>query len=591
MLLASCSKTRSEMSTPNENESFKSKLIELQKGYAFEGTIEKYNGYYGNQVDENSSPEVEQEHNWFAPIEVFSNSDSYHVKKWNYGGDQDKPSKETGVWQNSYYKSKEKDGQEYIVSSYLTIGNKVEESFMSNSSNKLATWDEGGYRDFFMYFTAEDFEQDKENKNKYNLIMGRDDLLQGYVALARQLYGIPALEPEAFYLTLGDDDRLSFAVTYKSENLWDLGIGQISITGDFTSIGDSVKVPSPETLTGDEDQIFVTAMNNLKSHSFHLESVYDQSDFGAGKKNTYSADITPNQIKFNYVDKEDAYNKNYLYFNENGKVQGAAKLGDNYYRDRDPYEGKVEDMIPSFDISSLFFTYNAKSDIYNWKKENEARLDDAESFSVFYGSQEVDNLKIKIKGTKTKTDSVIFTFVTEAKRTITLTYTSIGSIKDTVNVTDIKSNCDDVPWSTLIAKSPKKVADAKNKLGSLAVLDSVPTVGGTYADILIDSTEGFGNDVSLGIVCDSVDKANELKESYAKKIQENNGFTIDTTKNKEGHIYLTKTSQIEGKETKVNLNLWVYTETLTSKGRFYIYVSDKEDQENQTNPTNVVMVY
>lgn len=549
-----------------EKKTFEEVFSQLQQGYFFEGTVSKYQFY-----DDGTSAE------YHAPMQVVSNKSSYQAVKWNYGAKDAQASKENGLASNVTYVSQEKDGKKYIVSQYLDMNNEVVNSYMADSKNQLATWDSALFGDCFQYFSTDDFLED--GLGNYELDLENSDLLNGYVALARQIYGKIALTPDSFTLTFSESmEELSFLMVYKDEDLYGQGTGHIEVEGTFTTLGGNVAIDPIKPIEGKEDAIFKGAMDKLQQHNYQISTKYNETDFGDNIVDTHEGYATKDQLVYTFKYKDETSNDNYMYYKkDDSHIQGAELLQGSYYQDREPIQGTIEDLYPSFNISSLLFDYNNKSDTYTLKKDLPItlRIEDASEMSTFYKSSPVTDIRVKIKS-----DSVNFVIATEAGRTIDITYSNIGKVENKVSVSTIQSDVSALKWPQLLERFPSYLKDAENKLGSLEVLNNVPTLGGTYSKVMVDNAIGgkTGN-IDLRVDFQDLETTQKIRDQYVQKAKKD-GYVVDKTQaDREGFTFLTKTVKINNVDKIINLKIWIY-QAYFGGYRLYIAVTSPKASNN-----------
>ena len=579
-LVTSCSNNSNsslDSSSTSEITSFEKQFSELQKGYSFDGLIKIF------QLYDNATS-----HEKYQYLRVSSSIDKYSSFKWQQSDLDKKASKDKIDYQNRFYYHKENyNGKDVIVSDYLLPSNEVFSSYMVDNNSQIASWEDAKFYDGFSLLSPNDFTLD--NKGNYVIDFSKiDDAEEGNrlstakIALSRQLYGKAALKLDNLVLKFNDNNITSFSAEYEPEDLFGMGTGTITVTGDFTALGSNVKFDTIEKVDRKEDKIFEQKISQLKNSSFTSEEVYKRTDFGDQYK--YNSTFSKEDFTYQYYYGDELVDDYGYYQSSDNMIQGVNKINNDYYLDQDPYNGTLSSLLPSFEVSSVFFNYDNKTDSYSLMDNYECRLIDASYFSTFYKDESISNLKLAFVGNDIKLQMVV-----SNKRELDITFSNIGSTSK--KIINTKNDLSGLKWTDLLARHTKSlnVALSNDYLKSADYLNYLPLVGNKYSNAYIE-TESSRHETQVSISCKTDAEAGGLVNDYAAKLKSDLGFSVDSDKvkannaNEDGttsvkgmyKYYLKKDITIDGNSDTMYLTVWNYV-GLFDTHTFYIYVTLKSN--------------
>jgi len=558
---------------PSFGEAFK----ELQKGYSFDGLIKIFQLY-----DDGAS------HEKYQYLRVSSSLDEYSSFKWQQSALDEKATKDKIDYQSRFYYHKvNKDNKDVIVSDYLLPSNEVFSSYMIDNNYQIVSWEDAKFYNGFSLLNADDFTLDSNGNYVIDFIKtedvaGEERISDARIALSRQLYGKAALRLYSVSLTFKDNKIASFSAEYEPEDLFGLGTGTITVSGDFTSIGSDIKFDTIEKVDRKEDKIFEQKFSQIKNNSFTCEEIYKRADFDDQYK--YNLTFSKEDLTYKSYYKDELIDDYGFYQSDEEKIQGVNKINDDYYLDQDPYNGTLYSLLPSFEVSSVFFNYDNKTDSYSLMDNYECRLIDASYFSTFYKSESISNLKLAFAGNDIKLQMIV-----SGKRELDVTYSNIGSTSK--KILNVKNDLSNFKWTDLLARHSKSLnlALSDEYLKSADYLNYLPLVGNKYSNAYINA-ETSRHETQISINCQTDAEAGVLVNDYAKKLKDNLGFTTDVDKVKKNNsnedgttsvkgmykFYLKKDITINGNSDTMCLTVWNYV-GLFNTHTFYIYVTLKSN--------------
>lgn len=413
-------------------------------------------------------------------------------------------------------------GKSYAANHYLTLGNQVEYEPMFIATAKYdpdqgATIEsrvlsfEESYENLFKSITASDFEQ--EGDFTYTL---KEDVLDDALALkiGSQFNGRADKNYKASKFTLLTDGSKVTDVSVVLGGREDSFGYTINVDGTFVKSGSGLS-HKVNPVEGTSFAPLDDAIKKLKENNWSVQTtVYGGKD-SSGKDNHIgnALDVAQNGLFL-----EEEYDKNdtslqgkptsqTLYYDK--KIEGAndgATFGVQravyvahkkaYYDYSTPAAGKyIKYYYPSFNISSVFFTQDTDdASIYHLNTDmlNQYYIGIDGSFFTSYNYElPVETLDVKVEA-----NQATFTFTSNSviDGKFVIRYFDIGTTTGLPQISDIQTSSENLTWDDLFLDTEYSSSGTyENYLipqaGGKTNLDLVPTLGGTFPQANIASTE------------------------------------------------------------------------------------------------------
>jgi len=438
----------------------------------------------------------------------------------------------------------------YLSEVELGLDNKVHYYPLATSSGKYVVWSASGYGNCFASLSVSDFEK---NSNNYSLKLESEGARKFSQNFGSQLTGTMGYSIKSFTFSLENGFPKTYTAVFNDISS-NYGTIKSEVSGEFTGFGKEV-IDVVKPVEGEEDSDFSLAINKLKTQNYHLDiemsSKIVMADVEDGKAILY-----------------DTYNKkrvkmgSYGYYqSKENIVQGIIKINDKVYPDGNELNGDISYILPSFNISSVFFDKTIENDkkVYTLKDGVPCKI-----FSTDYGtlaSSNVGKLIITIEDDKV-------TIVNQLRlANETFVYSNIGKVKDLT--TFIQPNCDELHWSDLISNQVTENTILYKSI-SAKELDQIPTIGGKYTLVTLDASYNPKNPV-LVFLMDDYNSGVQLMADYENTLV-NNEFIIQENKGVNGGNLYIKEISIDNKLTKIGVEVFLAADYF-SQTQFLIYPS------------------
>lgn len=365
----------------------------------------------------------------------------------------------------------------------LDISNKID-YYPYTINGKNLEWYDSGYQNMFTYFEKDNYLDDE---GTYTLDV-EDDYVKTY---------LPLLATQFLHEYTRTIKEFSF-IYNKDNDGFDVNIVFNPITGSFSNTeleiqgqvipGDDFEFKQAEyTKTGEEKEELNQVFSKLKNNKYSFVDTTYSIDENSNKtvESKYSGKTDGSSL---ILESETSTSKmNFLYKNVgNNQIQQANKLGNDYYAYGSVINSSITPLLPSFDMSSIFFNktddnkyvYDGranflKTNTYNFSSEGLAVTsmnvtfdDDSALFEIgFDGSTNIEEVK--------------YTFLNES------------NIADSI---EIKTDCSDVKLSTLLEGYSKVLIGLEELIGGKDNLNLIPVVGGRQSVAGLYYSDGVDGD-------------------------------------------------------------------------------------------------
>lgn len=365
----------------------------------------------------------------------------------------------------------------------LDISNKID-YYPYTINGKNLEWYDSGYQNMFTYFEKDNYLDDE---GTYTLDV-EDDYVKTY---------LPLLATQFLHEYTRTIKEFSF-IYNKDNDGFDVNIVFNPITGSFSNTeleiqgqvipGDDFEFKQAEyTKTGEEKEELNQVFSKLKNNKYSFVDT------------TYSIDENSNKtVESKYSGKTDEYSlifesdtstskMNFLYKNVgNNQIQQANKLGNDYYAYGSVINSSITPLLPSFDMSSIFFN---KTDDNKYVYDGRANFLKTNTYNFSGEGLAVTSMNVTFDD-----DSVLFeigfdksTNIEEVK----YTFLNESNIADSI---EIKTDCSNVKLSTLLEGYSKVLIGLEELIGGKDNLNLISVVGGRQSVAGLYYSDGVDGD-------------------------------------------------------------------------------------------------
>lgn len=365
----------------------------------------------------------------------------------------------------------------------LDISNKID-YYPYTINGKNLEWSDSGYQNMFTYFEKDNYLDDE---GTYTLDV-EDDYVKTY---------LPLLATQFLHEYTRTIKEFSF-IYNKDNDGFDVNIVFNPITGSFSNTeleiqgqvipGDDFEFKQAEyTKTGEEkeelNQVFFKLKNNKYSFVDTTYSIDENSNKTVESK--YSGKTDGSSL---ILESETSTSKmNFLYKNVgNNQIQQANKLGNDYYAYGSVINSSITPLLPSFDMSSIFFN---KTDDNKYVYDGRANFLKTKTYNFSGEGLAVTSMNVTFDD-----DSVLFEIGFDKSTNIEeikYTFLNESNIADSI---EIKTDCSDVKLSTLLEGYSKALIGLEELIGGKDNLNLIPVVGGRQSVAGLYYSDGVDGD-------------------------------------------------------------------------------------------------
>lgn len=365
----------------------------------------------------------------------------------------------------------------------LDISNKID-YYPYTINGKNLEWSDSGYQNMFTYFEKDNYLDDE---GTYILDV-EDDYVKTY---------LPLLATQFLHEYTRTIKEFSF-IYNKDNDGFDVDIVFNPITGSFSNTeleiqgqvipGDDFEFKQAEyTKTGEEkeelNQVFSKLRNNKYSFVDTTYSIDENSNKTVESK--YSGKTDGSSL---ILESETSTSKmNFLYKNVgNNQIQQANKLGNDYYAYGSVINSSITPLLPSFDMSSIFFN---KTDDNKYVYDGRANFLKTKTYNFSGEGLAVTSMNVTFDD-----DSVLFEIGFDKSTNIEeikYTFLNESNIADSI---EIKTDCSNVKLSTLLEGYSKALIGLEELIGGKDNLNLIPVVGGRQSVAGLYYSDGVDGD-------------------------------------------------------------------------------------------------
>lgn len=365
----------------------------------------------------------------------------------------------------------------------LDISNKID-YYPYTINGKNLEWYDSGYQNMFTYFEKDNYLDDE---GTYTLDV-EDDYVKTY---------LPLLATQFLHEYTRTIKEFSF-IYNKDNDGFDVNIVFNPITGSFSNTeleiqgqvipGDDFEFRQAEyTKTGEEKEELNQVFSKLKNSKYSFVDTTYSIDENSNKtvESKYSGKTDGSSL---ILESETSTSKmNFLYKNVgNNQIQQANKLGNDYYAYGSVINSSITPLLPSFDMSSIFFN---KTDDNKYVYDGRANFLKTKTYNFSGEGLAVTSMNVTFDD-----DSVLFEIgFDKSTNTEEIKYTFLNesNIADSI---EIKTDCSDVKLSTLLEGYSKALIGLEELIGGKDNLNLIPVVGGRQSVAGLYYSDGVDGD-------------------------------------------------------------------------------------------------
>lgn len=365
----------------------------------------------------------------------------------------------------------------------LDISNKID-YYPYTINGKNLEWYDSGYQNMFTYFEKDNYLDDE---GTYTLDV-EDDYVKTY---------LPLLATQFLHEYTRTIKEFSF-IYNKDNDGFDVDIVFNPITGSFSNTeleiqgqvipGDDFEFKQAEyTKTGEEKEELNQVFSKLKNNKYSFVDTTYSIDENSNKtvESKYSGKTDGSSL---ILESETSMSKmNFLYKNVgNNQIQQANKLGNDYYAYGSVINSSITPLLPSFDMSSIFFN---KSDDNKYVYDGRANFLKTKTYNFSGEGLAVTSMNVTFDD-----DSVLFEIGFDKSTNIEeIKYTFLNE-SNIANSIEIKTDCSDVKLSTLLEGYSKALIGLEELIGGKDNLNLIPVVGGRQSVAGLYYSDGVDGD-------------------------------------------------------------------------------------------------
>lgn len=365
----------------------------------------------------------------------------------------------------------------------LDISNKID-YYPYTINGKNLEWYDSGYQNMFTYFEKDNYLDDE---GTYTLDV-EDDYVKTY---------LPLLATQFLHEYTRTIKEFSF-IYNKDNDGFDVNIVFNPITGSFSNTeleiqgqvipGDDFEFKQAEyTKTGEEKEELNQVFSKLKNNKYSFVDTTYSIDENSNKtvESKYSGKTDGSSL---ILESETSMSKmNFLYKNiGNNQIQQANKLGNDYYAYGSVINSSITPLLPSFDMSSIFFN---KTDDNKYVYDGRANFLKTKTYNFSGEGLAVTSMNVTFDD-----DSVLFEIGFDKSTNIEeikYTFLNESNIADSI---EIKTDCSDVKLSTLLEGYSKALIGLEELIGGKDNLNLIPVVGGRQSVAGLYYSDGVDGD-------------------------------------------------------------------------------------------------
>lgn len=400
-----------------------------------------------------------------------------------YDSKQNQEADRNSVYVEYFYSYDPEASTPLVSMPMLDISNKID-YYPYTINGKNLEWSDSGYQNMFTYFEKDNYLDDE---GTYTLDV-EDDYVKTY---------LPLLATQFLHEYTRTIKEFSF-IYNKDNDGFDVNIVFNPITGSFSNTeleiqgqvipGDDFEFKQAEyTKTGEEKEELNQVFSKLKNNKYSFIDTTYSIDENSNKtvESKYSGKTDGSSL---ILESETSTSKmNFLYKNVgNNQIQQANKLGNDYYAYGSVINSSITPLLPSFDMSSIFFN---KTDDNKYVYDGRANFLKTKTYNFSGEGLAVTSMNVTFDD-----DSVLFEIGFDKSTNIEeikYTFLNESNVADSI---EIKTDCSDVKLSTLLEGYSKALIGLEELIGGKDNLNLIPVVGGRQSVAGLYYSDGVDGD-------------------------------------------------------------------------------------------------
>lgn len=400
-----------------------------------------------------------------------------------YDSKQNQEADRNSVYVEYFYSYDPEASTPLVSMPMLDISNKID-YYPYTINGKNLEWSDSGYQNMFTYFEKDNYLDDE---GTYTLDV-EDDYVKTY---------LPLLATQFLHEYTRTIKEFSF-IYNKDNDGFDVNIVFNPITGSFSNTeleiqgqvipGDDFEFKQAEyTKTGEEKEELNQVFSKLKNNKYSFVDTTYSIDENSNKtvESKYSGKTDGSSL---ILESETSTSKmNFLYKNVgNNQIQQANKLGNDYYAYGSVIYSSITPLLPSFDMSSIFFN---KADDNKYVYDGRANFLKTKTYNFSGEGLAVTSMNVTFDD-----DSVLFEIGFDKSTNIEeikYTFLNESNIADSI---EIKTDCSNVKLSTLLEGYSKALIGLEELIGGKDNLNLIPVVGGRQSVAGLYYSDGVDGD-------------------------------------------------------------------------------------------------
>lgn len=400
-----------------------------------------------------------------------------------YDSKQNQEADRNSVYVEYFYSYDPEASTPLVSMPMLDISNKID-YYPYTINGKNLEWYDSGYQNMFTYFEKDNYLDDE---GTYTLDV-EDDYVKTY---------LPLLATQFLHEYTRTIKEFSF-IYNKDNDGFDVNIVFNPITGSFSNTeleiqgqvipGDDFEFKQAEyTKTGEEKEELNQVFSKLKNNKYSFVDTTYSIDENSNKtvESKYSGKTDGSSL---ILESETSTSKmNFLYKNVgNNQIQQANKLGNDYYAYGSVINSSITPLLPSFDMSSIFFN---KTEDNKYVYDGRANFLKTKTYNFSGEGLAVTSMNVTFDD-----DSVLFEIGFDKSTNIEeikYTFLNESNIADSI---EIKTDCSNVKLSTLLEGYSKALIGLEELIGGKDNLNLIPVVGGRQSVAGLYYSDGVDGD-------------------------------------------------------------------------------------------------
>ncbi len=400
-----------------------------------------------------------------------------------YDSKQNQEADRNSVYVEYFYSYDPEASTPLVSMPMLDISNKID-YYPYTINGKNLEWYDSGYQNMFTYFEKDNYLDDE---GTYTLDV-EDDYVKTY---------LPLLATQFLHEYTRTIKEFSF-IYNKDNDGFDVNIVFNPITGSFSNTeleiqgqvipGDDFEFKQAEyTKPGEEKEELNQVFSKLKNNKYSFVDTTYSIDENSNKtvESKYSGKTDGSSL---ILESETSTSKmNFLYKNVgNNQIQQANKLGNDYYAYGSVINSSITPLLPSFDMSSIFFN---KTEDNKYVYDGRANFLKMKTYNFSGEGLAVTSMNVTFDD-----DSVLFEIGFDKSTNIEeIKYTFLNE-SNIANSIEIKTDCSDVKLSTLLEGYSKALIGLEELIGGKDNLNLIPVVGGRQSVAGLYYSDGVDGD-------------------------------------------------------------------------------------------------